>query len=425
MATVNPTPTDGHLGHLTTDQEYKLKEFWSVIYTFFGIAKGLKVGGKPPAPEKKAGRFGFGGKTVTNEEAYKEAIQSFKTVIGNVDLTKLRQKMEAVVAADDPDRLALRFLRARKWDLPRATEMFGKTLRWRTVDEDVEEMLLKGDIHWVENEPDTGFIQQYRDGKSVIAGHDKFGRPVIRIQVAKHNPKNQSDAAMRRYTLFNMEEARRCLGGDIETCVVIFDLGGFGLHNMDYEVVKFIIQCFEAHYPESLGYLLIHRAPRVFGVVWAAIKGWIDPVVASKISFTKDDKDLLKIIDSDQLYKELGGTNTKEYHWSEPNAEYNRPLLDDATREKLMSERTQIFEEFNKYTVEWIQADGQASKNLDAKRREIAKQIETNFWQLDPYIRARCGYDRSGDFGHFRKELAPGGVAQPVITEADVQVGPA
>jgi hypothetical protein len=32
----------------------------------------------------------------------------------------------------------------------------------------------------------------------------------------------------------------------------------------EYPPVKFIIQCFEANYPETLGLLLIHNAPWVF-----------------------------------------------------------------------------------------------------------------------------------------------------------------
>ena len=39
---------------------------------------------------------------------------------------------------------------------------------------------------------------------------------------------------------------------------------GFSLANMDYTPLKFIIQCFEANYPESLGVVLVHNAPWVF-----------------------------------------------------------------------------------------------------------------------------------------------------------------
>lgn len=39
---------------------------------------------------------------------------------------------------------------------------------------------------------------------------------------------------------------------------------GFTLANMDYHPVKFMIQCFEANYPESLGVVLVHNAPWLF-----------------------------------------------------------------------------------------------------------------------------------------------------------------
>lgn len=38
----------------------------------------------------------------------------------------------------------------------------------------------------------------------------------------------------------------------------------FTLSNMDYAPVKFMIKCFEANYPESLGAVLIQNAPWLF-----------------------------------------------------------------------------------------------------------------------------------------------------------------
>ena len=39
---------------------------------------------------------------------------------------------------------------------------------------------------------------------------------------------------------------------------------GFGMANMDYTPVKFMIKCFEANYPECLGAVLVHKAPWLF-----------------------------------------------------------------------------------------------------------------------------------------------------------------
>jgi hypothetical protein len=76
---------------------------------------------------------------------------------------------------------------------------------------------------------------------------------------------------------------------------------------MDYTPVRFMIKCFEANYPESLGAVLVHKAPFVFSAIWNIIKGWLDPVVASKIHFTKHLEDLEQYIPRSQIMKELGG----------------------------------------------------------------------------------------------------------------------
>ena len=35
-------------------------------------------------------------------------------------------------------------------------------------------------------------------------------------------------------------------------------------NRQDYSPLKFMIKCFEANYPESLGVVLIHKAPWIF-----------------------------------------------------------------------------------------------------------------------------------------------------------------
>lgn len=52
---------------------------------------------------------------------------------------------------------------------------------------------------------------------------------------------------------------------------VLFDMTGFTLGNMEYNPVKFILKCFEANYPESLGMMLIHNAPWVFSGLSTAL----------------------------------------------------------------------------------------------------------------------------------------------------------
>ncbi|KAI5284660.1 hypothetical protein KEM55_000954, partial [Ascosphaera atra] len=127
-------------------------------------------------------------------------------------------------------------------------------------------------------------------------------------------------------------------------------MSGFGLSNMDYTAVKFIIQCFEANYPESLGIVLVHNAPWIFSSAWSLIKGWLDPVVASKIRFTKSSEELLDVIPSSTLPKDLGGTDESEYKYTPFVEGENDAMKDTAAASALKETRQQLCETFEQRT---------------------------------------------------------------------------
>src|SRR2546421_4528720 len=127
-------------------------------------------------------------------------------------------------------------------------------------------------------------------------------------------------------------------------------MSNFSLSNMDYTPVKFMIKCFEANYPESLGAVLVHKAPFVFSAIWNIIKGWLDPVVASKIHFTKHLEDLEQYIPRSQIMKELGGDEDWEYKYIEPTPGENEMFRDEAPRIKLEEERKANVLEYERKT---------------------------------------------------------------------------
>lgn len=164
-----------------------------------------------------------------------------------------------------------------------------------------------------------------------------------------------------------------------------------------------MIKCFEANYPESLGAVLVHRAPWLFSSVWKIIKGWLDPVVASKIHFTNNLEDLSQFIDRDQVIKELGGPVDFEYSYTEPADDENKCMADTATRDRLQQERAAIVRQFEQKTLAWVIAHERPSDashehraRISRERQEIARDLRENYWELDPYLRARSLYDRTG-----------------------------
>lgn len=418
-------PLAGFAGNLTPLQEYRLKEFHLVCQIAVGKAPPTSKVGVPMPKETsddyqapKASRFSFRSAAPTGPETYNYATcaSQFKKATGNMSSEQIETAFRSAVRGDYWDIQALRFLRARKWDLPNALEQFGATLHWRTKDWNIDTMLERGEEYYISKEPDEGFINQYKQGKVTLHGHDKQGRPLVFIHVSKHDPKAQSELAMERYTLHVIEAARMCLNREVNTAAVVFDLSNFGLHNMDYSVVKFILTCFEKFYPECLGYLFIHRAPWVFSSVWAIIKGWIDPVVASKISFTKNEKDLLKFIDSDQIPKSLGGTSRFEYEWIAPKEGESSFLDKTEERNQLLKQRDELSEKLEKETFAWATASDKAAiASADDAREKTQAQLIHHYYKLDPYTRARTIADRNGSLGEFKPELRSGGLAQPTL----------
>ena len=171
----------------------------------------------------------------------------------------------------------------------------------------------------------------------------------------------------------------------------------FTMANMDYTPVKFMIKVFEANYPESLGTVLVHKAPWLFQGIWKIIRGWLDPVVAAKVHFTSNVEDLEAFIPRKQIIKELGGDEKWEYKFIEPIEGEDEMMNDHETRQKLQDERDADVLDYQKKTFDWISSGaGEAGQKIKDQRDETARKLHDNYWRLDPYVRARTLYDRVG-----------------------------
>lgn len=167
-----------------------------------------------------------------------------------------------------------------------------------------------------------------------------------------------------------------------------------------------MIKCFEANYPESLGVVLVHKAPWIFQGIWKIIRTWLDPVVASKVHFTNNPTELSSFIPSTQIPSELAGPEDWSYNYIEPVPGENDAMKDTATRDRLLSERQKVVREYEDATLEWVQGAGEEGgkeKEIKEKREVLAQGLRKGYWELDPYVRARSYYDRAG-------LINPGGV---------------
>ena len=125
------------------------------------------------------------------------------------------------------------------------------------------------------------------------------------------------------------------------------------------------------------------------------IRGWLDPVVAGKIHFTKNVDELAEFVERSHIIKELGGDDPWTYEYVEPIAGENKLLSDSVTRQRLLEERAAVVKDYEITTQQWIH-DSNSTDVLQQKRSELTKRLRTGYWELDPYLRARTLYDRTG-----------------------------
>ncbi|KAL9603670.1 MAG: hypothetical protein Q9219_000989 [cf. Caloplaca sp. 3 TL-2023] len=413
----------GRPGNLTADQEAKLQELWTAALRVFGVqapdrpedAEDNQSGSGTATPDKRPKKKKHGmfrrhkddeddGVSTDQDDKYGQS-KEFQQVLATQDPEKLRNAFWNMVKHDHPDGLLLRFLRARKWDVHNALVMLIATMNWRLKDVRVDDDIMKnGEGKAVTDSSSSNaamkkegedFLAQLRLGKSFLHGTDKEGRPMCFVRVRLHRQGEQSETSLERYTVYTIETARLLLAPQVDTAAIVFDMTGFSMANMDYAPVKFMIKCFEANYPESLGVVLVHKAPWIFQGIWNIIKGWLDPVVASKVHFTKNLEELERFVEKSHIIKELGGDDPWEYHYVEPQSDENVKLLDESTRQRLLDERTIVVKDYERTTQDWI-SNSRDRSALQQKRNELAERLRVGYWQLDPYVRARSLYDRTG-----------------------------
>ncbi|ETS84043.1 hypothetical protein PFICI_05919 [Pestalotiopsis fici W106-1] len=464
----------GRLGNLTPEQEEKLFELWKLIFQVCGVeddgiseaaADGASTSlqaqtstassEKPKKDKKRLGLFKKKDKKDKENGAEKASgsldtikdhdpddkygqNKMFQETLANRSPESIRASLWTMVKMDHPDQLVLRFLRARKWDVQKALIMLVSTMKWRQDAKVDEDIMLHGEEHFFLQEQSGAtekdkkfakdFLDQMRMGKSFSHGIDKDGRPATVVRTRLHRAGEQSEESLERYTIYLIETNRHLLSAPVDTGTVIFDMTGFSMANMDYTPVKFMIQCFEANYPESLGVVLVHKAPWVFQGFWKIIKGWLDPVVASKVHFTNNLKDMSEFITPSRIPKELDGEDSWEYHYVEPVIGENQKLKDTETRDKMLEEREVFYDEYEQATLHWLREKDAAKRTaVQAERNEIARKLKDGYWALDPYVRSRSLYDRVGilheggklDYYAWNKAPSTGAVATSVETAAD------
>ncbi|CAD6941816.1 unnamed protein product [Tilletia controversa] len=388
---------EGYVGNLTDDQQAKLRQLWAGFFDVLSKAKGTADGAARSGagaadefetdPKKSNIPKGDDAKDLKKAEDERKSMNDLITEYG---ADTVRDKAWRFVAFDHPDTGLLRFLRARKWDVDRALAMLASTIKWR-LDTNVDELAEGGDE---KNQKIEKFLEQSDSGKVYAMANSKALQPIVYIHVKKHFTRGQPSESMQKFIMSALETNRLLIVPPNDKVVLVFDMKGFGISNMDFGSILYTLKCLEAYYPESLGFLAIHRAPFIFSGFWLLIKPLLDPVVRSKVDFTQKPKDLEDRIPIDRLVPSIDGEMVTEFEFVPPQAGENKLQQDEEGRKREKGRYMELATEYEDATREWIQLGSNDPKIMD-KRALLAKKLRIQQYAMEPYFRGRTVLHRN------------------------------
>ncbi|XP_052767071.1 motile sperm domain-containing protein 2-like isoform X2 [Mya arenaria] len=165
----------------------------------------------------------------------------------------------------------------------------------------------------VNDTTETSFPQEFWEiGAVYFHNHDKDGNRILYVQVKKYKKDAQMLPMIKQFFGYLMEQ--QSIKNPGQQIVLLFDMAGAGLSNLDMELIKFIINCFKMYFPDLLAYMLIFEMPWLFSAAWKLIKQMLHAEAVKRIKFVTK-VDVLEYIDKDELFEHMGGTDKYEYKY--------------------------------------------------------------------------------------------------------------
>jgi len=218
-----------------------------------------------------------------------------------------------------------RYLRARKYDVKLAVQMFVNTMKWR------EEINIPKIMQTFPKNPHYERLVSYwpysYHWEDPITSHD--GSIVLLQALGRADPSIVEIVGMDTLVQFhiwcmemleNMYWKTVAEKGYWPGFILIDDFEGVGYHTFSPTIIKVaqeIVRINQNYYPEMLRKMYILNVPSTFYFSWRVFQRWIEPRSLAKMELINGNATLIKdklfaIFDVSKLPVRLGGTSTRD-----------------------------------------------------------------------------------------------------------------
>ncbi|KAG8137341.1 putative Motile sperm domain-containing protein [Naja naja] len=142
-------------------------------------------------------------------------------------------------------------------------------------------------------------------GAVYLHGYDKEGYKIFWFRVKLHTKDSKTQFEKKKLVAFWLERYAKRENG--KPLTVVFDMADTGLSNIDFDFVRYIINCFKVYYPNFL-------------TAFKIVKNWLGPEAATLLKLTNKNE-IQEYITAEYLPPYMGGTDAFKYSYP--------PLVDD------------------------------------------------------------------------------------------------